>query len=90
MYLLTCIILFVHRWAQSLQVKFSDILSSGWIDDCKLLKTPAYIFNFYLFIASANSFFSQVSPLFQKLEADQIEALKKKFGGQQVFDVYDT
>lgn len=29
----------------------------------------------------------QVSPLFQKLEADQIEALKKKFGGQQVFDV---
>uniref|UniRef100_A0A672ZNZ4 Methionine--tRNA ligase, cytoplasmic n=1 Tax=Sphaeramia orbicularis TaxID=375764 RepID=A0A672ZNZ4_9TELE len=31
-----------------------------------------------------------VSPLFQKLEADQIEALKKKFGGQQVFDVYDT
>uniref|UniRef100_A0A8C4EA03 Methionine--tRNA ligase, cytoplasmic n=1 Tax=Dicentrarchus labrax TaxID=13489 RepID=A0A8C4EA03_DICLA len=30
-----------------------------------------------------------VSPLFQKLEVDQIEALKKKFGGQQVFDVYD-
>lgn len=28
----------------------------------------------------------QVSPLFQKLETDQIEALKKKFGGQQVFD----
>uniref|UniRef100_A0A672FDX1 Methionine--tRNA ligase, cytoplasmic n=1 Tax=Salarias fasciatus TaxID=181472 RepID=A0A672FDX1_SALFA len=27
-----------------------------------------------------------VSPLFQKLEADQIEALKKRFGGQQVFD----
>uniref|UniRef100_A0A672ZPI6 Methionine--tRNA ligase, cytoplasmic n=1 Tax=Sphaeramia orbicularis TaxID=375764 RepID=A0A672ZPI6_9TELE len=25
-----------------------------------------------------------VSPLFQKLEADQIEALKKKFGGQQL------
>uniref|UniRef100_A0A672G1F4 Methionine--tRNA ligase, cytoplasmic n=1 Tax=Salarias fasciatus TaxID=181472 RepID=A0A672G1F4_SALFA len=31
-----------------------------------------------------------VSPLFQKLEADQIEALKKRFGGQQVFDVYDA
>uniref|UniRef100_A0A667XA99 Methionine--tRNA ligase, cytoplasmic n=1 Tax=Myripristis murdjan TaxID=586833 RepID=A0A667XA99_9TELE len=28
-----------------------------------------------------------VSPLFQKLEADQIEALKKRFGGQQVFDL---
>uniref|UniRef100_A0A8D3CW17 Methionine--tRNA ligase, cytoplasmic n=1 Tax=Scophthalmus maximus TaxID=52904 RepID=A0A8D3CW17_SCOMX len=28
-----------------------------------------------------------VSPLFQKLEVDQIEALKKRFGGQQVFDV---
>lgn len=56
-YVLTCIILFVHWWAQSLQVKFSDILSLGWIDDCKLLKIPAYIFNFYLFIASANSFF---------------------------------
>uniref|UniRef100_A0A4W6EFX2 Methionine--tRNA ligase, cytoplasmic n=1 Tax=Lates calcarifer TaxID=8187 RepID=A0A4W6EFX2_LATCA len=27
-----------------------------------------------------------VSPLFQKLEVDQIEALKKRFGGQQVFD----
>uniref|UniRef100_A0A8C5BEK6 Methionine--tRNA ligase, cytoplasmic n=1 Tax=Gadus morhua TaxID=8049 RepID=A0A8C5BEK6_GADMO len=27
-----------------------------------------------------------VSPLFQKLEADHIEALKKKFGGQQVHD----
>ncbi|XP_071400643.1 methionine--tRNA ligase, cytoplasmic isoform X2 [Centroberyx affinis] len=27
-----------------------------------------------------------VSPLFQKLEADQIEALKKKFGGQQPED----
>lgn len=26
----------------------------------------------------------QVSPLFQKLEAEQIEALKKRFGGQQV------
>uniref|UniRef100_A0A667X9B0 Methionine--tRNA ligase, cytoplasmic n=1 Tax=Myripristis murdjan TaxID=586833 RepID=A0A667X9B0_9TELE len=31
-----------------------------------------------------------VSPLFQKLEADQIEALKKRFGGQQVFDVHET
>uniref|UniRef100_A0A4W6EEW4 Methionine--tRNA ligase, cytoplasmic n=1 Tax=Lates calcarifer TaxID=8187 RepID=A0A4W6EEW4_LATCA len=30
-----------------------------------------------------------VSPLFQKLEVDQIEALKKRFGGQQVFDVYE-
>uniref|UniRef100_A0A671Y614 Methionine--tRNA ligase, cytoplasmic n=1 Tax=Sparus aurata TaxID=8175 RepID=A0A671Y614_SPAAU len=29
-----------------------------------------------------------VSPLFQKLEVDQIEALKKRFSGQQVFDVY--
>uniref|UniRef100_A0A671Y7B3 Methionine--tRNA ligase, cytoplasmic n=1 Tax=Sparus aurata TaxID=8175 RepID=A0A671Y7B3_SPAAU len=28
-----------------------------------------------------------VSPLFQKLEVDQIEALKKRFSGQQVFDV---
>uniref|UniRef100_A0A8D3ALZ0 Methionine--tRNA ligase, cytoplasmic n=1 Tax=Scophthalmus maximus TaxID=52904 RepID=A0A8D3ALZ0_SCOMX len=28
-----------------------------------------------------------VSPLFQKLEVDQIEALKKRFGGQQVFDM---
>ncbi|XP_041835884.1 methionine--tRNA ligase, cytoplasmic isoform X2 [Melanotaenia boesemani] len=27
-----------------------------------------------------------VSPLFQKLEADQIEALKKRFGGQQLED----
>uniref|UniRef100_A0A3Q3WC68 Methionine--tRNA ligase, cytoplasmic n=1 Tax=Mola mola TaxID=94237 RepID=A0A3Q3WC68_MOLML len=27
-----------------------------------------------------------VSPLFQKLEMDQIEALRKRFGGQQVFD----
>uniref|UniRef100_A0A7N6BY45 Methionine--tRNA ligase, cytoplasmic n=1 Tax=Anabas testudineus TaxID=64144 RepID=A0A7N6BY45_ANATE len=27
-----------------------------------------------------------VSPLFQKLEVDQIEALKKRFGGQQVFE----
>lgn len=26
----------------------------------------------------------QVSPLFQKLETDQVEALKKRFGGQQV------
>lgn len=26
----------------------------------------------------------QVSPLFQKLEPEQIESLKKKFGGQQV------
>uniref|UniRef100_A0A674MWS1 Methionine--tRNA ligase, cytoplasmic n=1 Tax=Takifugu rubripes TaxID=31033 RepID=A0A674MWS1_TAKRU len=30
-----------------------------------------------------------VSPLFQKLEGDQIEALKKRFSGQQVFDNYD-
>lgn len=35
-------------------------------------------------------FLSQVSPLFQKLEAEQIEALKKRFGGQQVLDVYDA
>lgn len=27
--------------------------------------------------------------MFQKLEVDQIEALKKRFSGQQVFDVYD-
>uniref|UniRef100_A0A3P8QEC5 Methionine--tRNA ligase, cytoplasmic n=1 Tax=Astatotilapia calliptera TaxID=8154 RepID=A0A3P8QEC5_ASTCA len=37
---------------------------------------------------SAGHRIGAVSPLFQKLEADQIEALKKKFGGQQVFDVY--
>uniref|UniRef100_A0AAX7UX19 Methionine--tRNA ligase, cytoplasmic n=1 Tax=Astatotilapia calliptera TaxID=8154 RepID=A0AAX7UX19_ASTCA len=35
---------------------------------------------------SAGHRIGAVSPLFQKLEADQIEALKKKFGGQQVFD----
>lgn len=45
---------------------------------------------FLFFIASANLFYFQVSPLFQKLEADQIEALKKRFGGQQVFDVYNV
>lgn len=44
----------------------------------------AYFFNIYFI-----PLFSQVSPLFQKLEVDQIEALKKRFGGQQVFDVYD-
>lgn len=33
--------------------------------------------------------YSQVNPLFQKLEGDQIEALKKRFSGQQVFDNYD-
>lgn len=27
--------------------------------------------------------------MFQKLEGDQIEALKKRFSGQQVFDNYD-
>uniref|UniRef100_A0A669EWY5 Methionine--tRNA ligase, cytoplasmic n=1 Tax=Oreochromis niloticus TaxID=8128 RepID=A0A669EWY5_ORENI len=32
---------------------------------------------------SAGHRIGAVSPLFQKLEADQIEALKKKFGGQQ-------
>lgn len=30
----------------------------------------------------------QVSPLFQKLEGDLIEALRRKFSGQQVFDAY--
>lgn len=51
-----------------------------------------YVCNFYLFFffASADRFHSQVSPLFQKLEAEQIEALKKRFGGQQVLDVYDA
>lgn len=29
-------------------------------------------------------FFSQVSPLFQKLENDQIESLKQRFSGGQV------
>uniref|UniRef100_A0A8C6PH11 Methionine--tRNA ligase, cytoplasmic n=1 Tax=Nothobranchius furzeri TaxID=105023 RepID=A0A8C6PH11_NOTFU len=36
---------------------------------------------------SAGHRIGTVSPLFQKLETDQIEALKKRFGGQQVFDV---
>lgn len=44
-------------------------------------------FEFQLFCSPFNS---KVSPLFQKLEVDQIEALKKEFGGQQVFDVYDA
>uniref|UniRef100_A0A8D0A0J9 Methionine--tRNA ligase, cytoplasmic n=1 Tax=Sander lucioperca TaxID=283035 RepID=A0A8D0A0J9_SANLU len=35
---------------------------------------------------SAGHRIGTVSPLFQKLEVDQIEALKKRFGGQQVFD----
>uniref|UniRef100_A0A8C6PFL4 Methionine--tRNA ligase, cytoplasmic n=1 Tax=Nothobranchius furzeri TaxID=105023 RepID=A0A8C6PFL4_NOTFU len=35
---------------------------------------------------SAGHRIGTVSPLFQKLETDQIEALKKRFGGQQVFD----
>ncbi|XP_039864387.1 methionine--tRNA ligase, cytoplasmic isoform X1 [Simochromis diagramma] len=35
---------------------------------------------------SAGHRIGAVSPLFQKLEADQIEALKKKFGGQQPED----
>ncbi|XP_069003046.1 methionine--tRNA ligase, cytoplasmic isoform X1 [Embiotoca jacksoni] len=35
---------------------------------------------------SAGHRIGTVSPLFQKLEADQIEALKKKFGGQQPED----
>uniref|UniRef100_A0A8D0A3L8 Methionine--tRNA ligase, cytoplasmic n=1 Tax=Sander lucioperca TaxID=283035 RepID=A0A8D0A3L8_SANLU len=39
---------------------------------------------------SAGHRIGTVSPLFQKLEVDQIEALKKRFGGQQVFDVYDA
>uniref|UniRef100_A0A8C6PFC6 Methionine--tRNA ligase, cytoplasmic n=1 Tax=Nothobranchius furzeri TaxID=105023 RepID=A0A8C6PFC6_NOTFU len=38
---------------------------------------------------SAGHRIGTVSPLFQKLETDQIEALKKRFGGQQVFDVHD-
>uniref|UniRef100_A0A3B3DRE3 Methionine--tRNA ligase, cytoplasmic n=1 Tax=Oryzias melastigma TaxID=30732 RepID=A0A3B3DRE3_ORYME len=38
---------------------------------------------------SAGHRIGTVSPLFQKLEAEQIEALKKRFGGQQVLDVYD-
>lgn len=45
---------------------------------------------FFEFLPFVPSFYSQVSPLFQKLEMDQIEALKKRFGGQQVFDVYDA
>uniref|UniRef100_A0AAQ4R1V0 Methionine--tRNA ligase, cytoplasmic n=1 Tax=Gasterosteus aculeatus aculeatus TaxID=481459 RepID=A0AAQ4R1V0_GASAC len=36
---------------------------------------------------SAGHRIGTVSPLFQKLEVDQIEALKKRFGGQQVLDV---
>lgn len=49
-----------------------------------------YFYEFLPFIPSVNPFYSQVSPLFQKLEVEQIEALKKRFGGQQVFDVYDS
>uniref|UniRef100_G3NT96 Methionine--tRNA ligase, cytoplasmic n=1 Tax=Gasterosteus aculeatus aculeatus TaxID=481459 RepID=G3NT96_GASAC len=36
---------------------------------------------------SAGHRIGTVSPLFQKLEVDQIEALKKRFGGQQVLDM---
>uniref|UniRef100_A0A8C7ZW82 Methionine--tRNA ligase, cytoplasmic n=1 Tax=Oryzias sinensis TaxID=183150 RepID=A0A8C7ZW82_9TELE len=39
---------------------------------------------------SAGHRIGTVSPLFQKLEAEQIEALKKRFGGQQVLDVHDA
>lgn len=41
-------------------------------------------------IPLTKQFNPQVSPLFQKLEAEQIDALKKKFGGQQVHDVHDV
>uniref|UniRef100_A0A8C5I1E9 Methionine--tRNA ligase, cytoplasmic n=2 Tax=Gouania willdenowi TaxID=441366 RepID=A0A8C5I1E9_GOUWI len=36
----------------------------------------------FVCVLSAGHSIGSVSPLFQKLEADQIEALKKKFGGQ--------
>ncbi|XP_023253171.1 methionine--tRNA ligase, cytoplasmic-like, partial [Seriola lalandi dorsalis] len=45
-----------------------------------------YFFEFLPFIPPAYLFYSKVSPLFQKLEVDQIEALKKRFGGQQPED----
>lgn len=44
--------------------------------------SPAVLFPLSPFLLAS----FQVSPLFQKLETDQIEALKKRFGGQQVFN----
>lgn len=91
-YSLTCIILFVQRRALSLQVKSSSYTGLRLDPLLQIFEIFVHIFffDFLPLLPPANPLYSQVSPLFQKLEVDQIEALKKRFGGQQVFDVYEV
>lgn len=58
--LLSCIIIFVEWWAQSLQVKFSATLALGWLHNWNLLNIPANIFvNFYLLFPLSTYFISR-------------------------------
>lgn len=42
------------------------------------------LYYYLLFLTMFLFICSKVSPLFQKLESEHIESLKKRFGGQQV------